>query len=303
MDTGRIVITGVNGFVGHHLARSLKAKGYTVIGIGHDGSAAATVQDAVDEYHSADLTEKWPEIPDCDGVIHLAGHAAVGPSFDKPQIYINENSAMVTHMGEYYLRQEKKPRILIVSSGAVYSPTQAMPISESGQINFSSPYVVSKITTEHQAEYYHNRGIECVVARPFNHIGPGQKDGFIVPDLYKKIVAATTEISVGSITTRRDYTDVRDVVDAYVKIITADTLDRSIYNVCSGKSFSGSEILNTLKDVLKKPDVSFVVDPALVRPTDAPDIFGDSSLLQEELGWHPTYSLQQTIRDFVAAQP
>jgi len=298
-----VVITGINGFVGHHLARELSERNIKVIGIGRDEAVAPEIEDIVVKYHSANLTTEWPAISDVDTIIHLAGLAAVGPSFDNPQQYINGNSSMVTHMCEYYLAQEKKPRIIVVSSGAVYDSRQPMPIGELGEIGFSSPYAVSKILTENQCAYYRNRGLECIVVRPFNHIGPGQNKGFILPDFYERLKEAkpSANIQVGNINTKRDYTDVRDIVDAYVKIATAPTLQHPLYNVCSGKSTSGKELLDLLKQMIEKPDVEFEIDPALVRPTDIMDIYGDSSRLQQELDWHPTYTLKQTIGDFVSS--
>lgn len=304
MDKKRIVVTGINGFVGHHLARKLSSEGVDVIGVGQDKAVADDLKKIVTEYHSANLAETWPEVNNIDAVIHLAGLAAVGPSYDDPQRYIAINSAMITHMGEYFLKQEKKPRIVVISSGAVYDSTQPMPISEEAAVGFSSPYAVSKILVENQCAYYKNRGVECVVMRPFNHIGPGQNKGFILPDFYERLqeTAPTATIKVGNINTKRDYTDVRDIVEAYAKVATAPSLKHSLYNVCSGKSTSGKEILDKLKQATGKPNVQFEIDPALVRPTDIMEIYGDSSRLKEEFSWQPTYTLDQTIGDFVSAK-
>lgn len=305
MNRESIVISGVNGFVGHHLARELASSGFSVIGIGTDETVAPGIADVVEEYHQADLSQAWPDISKARAVIHLAGLAAVGPSFDNPQKYINLNSAMVTHLCEYYVNSEDKPRIILVSSGAIYDGRQSMPIQESGDIGLSSPYAVSKVLNENQATYYRQRGLDCVVARPFNHIGPGQAPGFILPDFYKRLSQLedpTAAVSVGNIATRRDYTDVRDIVHAYRKLALADSLQHTVYNVCSGASVSGTEILSELKTVMDLPDVTFEIDPSLVRPTDIENIVGDSSRLKEELDWEPSIPLQQTIADFVSSQ-
>lgn len=300
MERKKVVISGVNGFVGHHLARELQSKGIFVIGIGSDESVSENLVDAVDEYYSQNLVEAWPDTGAVDGVIHLAGLAAVGPSFDDPQLYINTNSAMVTNLGEYYTSHDKKPRVLIISSGAIYSPAQPMPINENAVLGLSSPYAVSKVLTENQATYYNGRGLDCVIARPFNHIGPGQGRGFILPDFYNRIAEATSStISVGNINTKRDYTDVRDIVKAYSGLILASTLKYSTYNVCSGESLSGNEILDKLKASMKKESIQFEIDPALIRPTDILEIAGDSSRLRDELQWEPSYTIDQTIHDFV----
>jgi len=306
MEKNRIVVSGVNGFVGHHLAEKLHANNIEVIGIGTDQRADEDVAPFLAEYRSADLTQMWPDIANTHAVIHLAGLAAVGPSFDDPQRYIDVNSSMVTHIGEYYLKQEHKPRVLIISSGAVYEPTEPMPLTEASAVGFSSPYAVSKVLVENQAAYYRQRGLDVVIARPFNHIGPGQKNGFILPDLYGQLSEARnngeTEIKVGNLDSRRDYTDVRDIVAAYALLATAPNLVNTLYNVSSGTSSSGHEILHALKDALKLNTITTTVDPSKFRPTDAPNIIGDSSRLQDETGWQPQYDLQQTIADFVQSK-
>lgn len=296
----KVIISGVNGFVGNHLANELHHNRCDVVGIGREDKC-----EYVDTYHRSDLAQEWPDnTANVDAVIHLAGLAAVGPSFEQPQTYINLNSAMVTNLCEYYLKQEKKPRIVIVSSGSIYNPNQPLPINEDGEIGFNSPYSVSKILVENQAEYYRNRGLDCIVVRPFNHIGPGQLNGFIVPDLLEKIVAAEqgASISVGNLETKRDYTDVRDIVKAYGKLALADTLSHTVYNVCSGNSHAGKEIFDLITSKTGRTDVTYETDPSLVRPSDIPEIVGDSTRLKDELGWTPEIPLEQTIEDIVAAR-
>ena len=299
----KVVITGVNGFVGHHLAHELVNSGARVVGVGREPALSEELDGVVSEYFSANLIEEWPAIDSPDSIIHLAGFAAVGPSFDAPQTYINGNSSMVTNMCEHYIAQDKKPRVVVVSSGAIYDSNQPMPIAESGVIGFNSPYAVSKILTENQCQYYRSRGLDCVVLRPFNHIGPGQLDGFILPDLYKQLSETKDNtVHVGNLETRRDYTDVRDIVRAYGKIALAPALQHNLYNVCSGQSLAGTEILETLKKELGKEDVITEVDPAKIRPNDIMNIVGDSSRLQQELDWKPEYPITRTIRDFAESK-
>jgi GDP-4-dehydro-6-deoxy-D-mannose reductase len=305
MTKKRVVISGINGFVGGYLAPELSKRGCSVIGIGVDEKISASIAEFVDEYYRADLTKKWPEIDNVDVVIHLAGLAAVGPSFDAPQKYINLNSAMVTNLGEYYLKQDKQPRIIVVSSSTIYRPDQPIPISEKGDVVCSSPYAVSKLLNENQVDYYRSRGLDCIVVRPFNHIGPGQNTGFILPDLYERLSSISKDkhtIITGNIKTKRDYTDVRDIARAYSELALAEKLNAITYNLCSGKSVSGTYIFETLKDVMGLDDVDYKIDPDLVRPTDVMDIVGDSSLLKSELGWESEIDIRQTITDFVKSK-
>lgn len=300
MEKNKIVISGINGFVGRHLARLLSSQGIHVIGIGHDKDISPDIQNCAKAYYQQDLTQGWPDTGAVRSIIHLAGLAAVGPSFDDPQRYINTNSSMITHVGEYYLSQSDKPRIVVVSSGAIYDPDQPMPLSEEAATGLSSPYAVSKVLVENQCAYYIQRGLDVVVARPFNHIGPGQGKGFILPDFYERILATSgNAIDVGNINTRRDYTDVRDIVRAYSLLALSQTLRHTTYNICSGRSLAGSEILDKLKRAMNRPEISFTINPGLVRPTDILEITGDSTRIREELGWQPEIAIDQTIVDFV----
>ena len=292
----RIVITGVNGFVGKHLVRELKNNDIAVIGVGRETQIHSELEGLLESYHQIDLAQDWPEIPNVDAVIHLAGLAAVGPSFDEPQLYININSAMVTHMAEYYLNQGQKPRLIVVSSGAIYDSKQPMPLKETGAIGYNSPYAVSKVLVENQCTYYRKRGLDCIIVRPFNHIGPGQLPGFLVPDVIEQLKKGDA-VKVGNITTKRDYTDVRDIARAYRLLATAPTLNHTIYNACSGRSVVGEEIVATLLKVSGNEDLEVVTDESKFRPTDDIDIYGDSSRLQQDTGWKPEKSLPDTLLD------
>lgn len=294
----RVAVTGINGFVGKHLTRELADNGIEVVGVGQEDRPHVEIADLVSGYHSADLAEVWPVKSKVDAVVHLAGLAAVGPSFDDPQKYYNLNSAMVTNMAEYYLRAGgASPRLVVVSSGAIYSADQPMALDESSRPGLDSPYAVSKVLVENQCAYYRSRGLDCVVMRPFNHIGPGQNAGFLVPDMIEQLRGADGELKVGNITTKRDYTDVRDVARAYRLVATANELAHATYNICSGKSISGTEIVETLQKLLGKKDVNVTVDPARVRPTDAADVYGSAERLHLDTGWRPEIALDQTLAD------
>lgn len=292
----RIVITGVNGFVGKHLVRELKNHNIAVIGVGRETEIHPELDGLLESYHQIDLAKGWPELPNVDAVIHLAGLAAVGPSFDDPQLYININSAMVTHMAEYYLKQAKQPRLIVVSSGAIYDSKQLMPLKESGAIGYNSPYAVSKVLVENQCAYYRKRGLDCIIVRPFNHIGPGQLPGFLVPDVIQQLRSGEA-VKVGNVATKRDYTDVRDIVVAYRLLATVPVLHHALYNACSGKSIIGEEIVEALLKVSGNEKIEVLTDESKFRPTDDMDIFGDNTRLSEDTGWKPEKTLEKTLLD------
>lgn len=296
----RVAVTGVNGFVGRHLARELATQGYNVVGVGHEDDPHV---DVLTDYVAQDLTRGWPEDLEADAVVHLAGFSAVGPSFADPQRYLEQNSAMVTHLGEALLRARSSARVLVVSSGAVYDAHQGLPLTEESRLGHTSPYVVSKLLVEHQVAYYAGRGLDAVVVRPFNHIGPGQGAGFVVPDLYdaaRRSVEGDRVLRVGDLDTRRDYTDVRDVVRAYRLLLEAETLEHRLFNVCSGLSWSGREVLAELMRCWTFGVLGVEVDPGRVRPGDPREVVGSADRLRDAVGWAPEVDVATSVRDFVA---
>lgn len=299
----KVLVSGSNGFVGSHLVRELRDAGHVVVGAG-GREPDATTAEYLDDFVSVDLAREWPAFPAVDAVVHLAALSAVGPSFDEPQRYLSTNSAMVSHLGQHLLEESPRTRVLLVSTGAVYDPRQPMPIDESGRLGFTSPYALSKVLTEQQAAYYRSRGLRFVVARPFNHIGPGQRPGFLLPDLYQQLRGVRLSggsMVVGDLETERDYTDVRDVVRAYRLLLERRDIVDGTFNVCSERAVSGRELLGHLTRAMAVADVDVQVDPARLRPGDPRRIVGDASAVRSAVRWSPRYSLEQTVRDFVSS--
>lgn len=310
MNQKNILVTGISGFVGPHLARELESRGCAVTGVGFSERQSAALADTSVSYISCDLSDmeqvKKIDFGDIDSVVHLAGLSSQGMSFDQPQRFIADNSAMLINLFEAALAQKPAtlPRFVIISSGAVYNSRQAMPLSEQSEIAYASPYVVSKVTNEHLTAYYQSRGFVCVTARPFNHTGPGQEPGFLIPDLTAQVLVGGPDgtASVGNLETRRDYSDVRDIVRAYADMALAETVPHDLYNLASGVSRSGGEILDLIIRAVygDTANITISVDQSKIRPNDPPDIYGDTSLALADLHWKPTYSIEQTITDYVA---
>lgn len=296
----RVLVTGVNGFVGQHVVRELAQNGHQVVGVARESEAASGLP--LESYIQADLTKPWPDLPLIDATIHLAGLSAVGPSFDDPQRYLNVNGAIITEMALWARDHASTSRAVIVSSGAVYDSSEQGPQTEKSALAMSSPYVISKVLVENLTSYYRGRGLAWLVARPFNHIGPGQGRGFLIPDLAAQLVSIRQdprELSVGDLSTRRDYTDVRDVARAYRLLLSADVGTDWIFNICSGQSSTGQDLLALLRDALGLSEVTTTLDPARMRPDDPKEVVGSAARLHELTGWSPASSLQQGIVDFV----
>ena len=300
----KVVVSGVNGFVGRHLVRELTCHGHDVIGMGLD-SPGTDIGPLLSDHVEVDLRQRWPLVH-CDAVVHLAALSAVEPSFKDPQLYIESNSAPMTRLGEALLSMNERVRVVVVSTGAVYHMAVDRSLGEDSPINPSSPYIVSKMLTEAQSAYYRQRGLDILVMRPFNHVGPGQGPGFLLPDLVSGVIhwMGTGEaVRVGNLATRRDYTDVRDVVRAYRLALEAPQVAAPVLNVCSGKSVSGRELLDLVADALtsgRNPEI--IVDRAKLRPGDPVEVRGKSTAILEALGWQPRINLLQTVRDVVDSE-
>lgn len=303
-----VLVTGVNGFVGHHLTRELAERGHTVFGLGQQDELSRNLGGIVARYYKTDLTDKRQveQLPleVFDSIINLAGLANVGASFNNPERYMNVNVGVVSALGEVLLNKNPDCRILAISTGAVYYSNQPLPLTEKSRLVISgSPYSLSKVSMEKTVYELSEKGLNCIIARPFNHFGPGQTIGFLLPDLKEKIIQASKSdgiINVGDLSTRRDYTDVRDVAKAYADLASSQSLEHNLFNICSGTSRSGQEILNQVLAGMGLTDkIKIETDHSLVRPNDPRELYGSYARIAEETGWQPSISFEQSVRDFI----
>lgn len=306
----KVLVTGINGFVGKHLVLELNKSKHTIYGCGLDVAIDSSIEDMVTNFiNRCNLTDRddVARLPlgKIDAIINLAGLAQVGASFGKQELYNKTNIRVHTTLADRMLKECLPIRMISVSSGAVYESNQIMPLTENSKLATSgSPYALSKIAMEESLRPYQDKGLDIVIARPFNHIGPGQLPGFLVPDLYEQIMLAKSDnrpLKVGNLKTSRDFTDVRDVVNAYVKLATADksTLKHSVYNVCSGASLSGTTVLKLLAEACGVKNLSVEVDPEKIRPNEVMDIYGSSTRIKSDISWKPNINMSNTIKDFV----
>lgn len=289
----RVLVTGASGFVGQHLVNVLTERGDEVIAWGFSDTPAAA--GVIVDLRDAEAPRRH-DLGNLEAVVHLAGLAQVSRSFTEPAAYLATNTAMQINLFEELLRQRSFPRVLVVSSGSVYTG-RAGQLTEESPVDPSSPYVVSKLTQELLGWYYAKRGFDVIVARAFNHIGPGQERGYLVPDVCSQIAALEKrgggEITVGDLTSSRDYTDVRDVASAYHSLIHRGHSGET-YNVCSGKSRSGKALVAMLC-ALSSADITLVKDPQLARPTDTSDVHASNRAIREHTGWAPMVQLDTTL--------
>jgi GDP-4-dehydro-6-deoxy-D-mannose reductase len=302
-----VLVTGISGFVGQHLARALVTGGHRVTGLVRPGGSETIPGDVV--VIEADVTD--PDavrsafaVAQPDAVIHLAGASSVGASFAEPRATWEVNLGGTLAVLEGSRALAISPRTLVITSGEIYGRVapSALPVTEATPLSPLSPYGASKAAADLAAEQYHlGYGLPVIRVRPFNHIGPGQDARFVVPNIARQIAQAEragrdhADIQVGSLTTRRDFTDVRDVVRAYTALL-ATGAPGAPYLVCSGRSIAIGELIDRIVR-LTPVDVRLVTSSALERIGEQPDLYGDAHRLRAETGWRPEIDLDQTLAD------
>lgn len=294
----RILVTGAAGFVGQHLTRLLRSRGEDVtewqFSGGDPGSGVQLDLCDARAVAQQDLSE-------VDAIVHLAGLAQVGRSFSEPQLFMNVNTAVVTNLFESLIAQHRRPRVLVVSTGGVYGAS-GQTITEESPTAASNPYVVSKLAQEMLAAYYARRDFEIIIARPFNHVGPGQQRGYLIADLCSQVAALERDgggtLAVGDLSSARDYTDVRDVVTAYHALLERGRAGET-YNVCSGLSWTGDEIVERIRNQ-SSVDLSVESSDALHRPTESSTVDASNAKLHDDTGWAPSIPLDRTLADTLA---
>ncbi len=291
----RALVTGAAGFVGPHLSRALEACGDEVVGLDQSNGP-----DLLDGDRWVDTFQQHTP----DVVFHLAGWSDVSGSWQHPTRTFQINALGTLSVLEA-ARQVKVSRVVLISSADVYGPVSPdrQPITEFHPPQPRSPYGVSKQAAEALGLQYHRaHGLDVVIVRPFNHLGPGQSPQFAAPAFALQIAAAEAggggEIAHGDLSAKRDLTDVRDVVRAY-RMLAVSGEPGEIYNVCSGRAVAMAELLDMLVAQATVP-IRRSLDPARLRPVELPVLQGSHAKLTEATGWEPEIPLARTLADVLA---
>jgi len=304
----KVLITGIAGFAGSHLAELALREGAEVVGTVLPGAPTdnlAAVQKDLATV-ACDLTERGAAAAVLratrpDRVFHLAGASVVSTSWALRADVLRTNLEATYQLLEG-LRRHPVP-CLLVSSGEVYGavPEGEQPIPESRSPAPLSPYALSKACQELYAGYYvRAEGLPVVVVRAFNHVGPRQAPGFVWSDIARQVAAIERGqqppvLEIGTTSTRRDFTDVRDMVRAYWALL-AHAAPGETYNAASGRAVAIREVLNGfLARAACRIEVRQA--PQRVRPVDIPLLTGDASRLRARTGWGPAIPLEQSLAD------
>lgn len=304
----RVLVTGGSGFVGRHLIRELAAYNYQVC------ATSLNNYERVPELpcHWLDLNvesqSQWLEVLEesqPDAVVHLAGRAKVRDSWKIPLDYIRVNFMGTALLLETVRKLGRKIRLLLIGSAEIYGILlpQDNPVKEDRCIAPHSPYGTSKACQEIIGlQYYKSFGMDIVMARPFNHIGPGQGPGFVAADFARQIALVESglippRMLVGNIEPVRDFTDVRDIARAYRLLLEKGQAGES-YNICSGYGHSIKELLETLLSLGTKK-IEVVSDPEQIRPVEIPILVGNPQKIHHVTGWKPEIPFLKTLKDLL----
>ena len=303
LEGARVLVTGLPGFVGTHLAAALTARGARLSGLGL-GAPPAT---AADGWHEADLRDAGAVARAVaagapDRVVHLAAQSSAAASFVDPGETFTVNVSGTWNVLVAVHRHAPRARVLIVGTSEVYGPQPAgTRTAEDTTFRPVSPYALSKAAADALAERFgREHAVDVVRTRSFGHTGPGQDTRFAVPAWAKQIAAiergdAEPVLRVGNLDVVRDLADVRDVAAAYVALLERGAAG-GVYNVCRGDGVSLTHVVERLVALARVP-VTVAVDPARLRPADVPYLVGDPTAITRDTGWRATTALDQTLAD------
>lgn len=294
----KLLVTGLTGFVGMSLQRWL-AEGNGPAGLRLCGPGDEL--DLRDAAAVADMVRSHAP----DAVLHLAAQSHVAMSLADPATTLQINVVGTANLLKALTDQGFSGRMLYVSSADVYGavPQDRLPVAETEPPAPRSPYGASKVAAEVLCQQWaRTHGLQVVIARPFNHTGPGQRPEFAPPGFARDAVAIARglkepRLAVGDLDVTRDYLDVRDVVDAYVRLLERGVAGE-IYNVCSGRELRLDDMLDSLL-ALAGVQAAKVRDPARMRPAEQRRMCGDNRKLIAATGWQARHPLQETLAQLV----
>lgn len=303
----RILVTGIAGFAGRHLLPALVEAGHEVHGVVLDpatvpGAASVQVVDLLDaDAMARAVGEVVPE-----AVVHLAAISFVPHATANPRLAVRVNVEGTTGLLHAVEMAVPKARVLVVGSADAYGRVapHELPVDEDVPLRPLSVYGATKAAAEVFAlQWGRHPGRDVVVARPFNHTGPGQEATFVVPAFARQIarIAAGTQepvVRVGDLSPVRDLSDVRDVVRGYVALLERGE-SGAVYNLCAGQGTAIGAILDGLI-AAAGVEVRIEQDPALMRPVDVPRLVGSHERVTRATGWRPEIRLVKTLTDVLA---
>jgi GDP-4-dehydro-6-deoxy-D-mannose reductase len=306
----RAFVTGINGFAGSYLAEALVEAGHSVGGTTLTGTSLEPISHIREKLQlfALDLTDRNAFNPvlssfNPDWLFHLAGESSAKASFTDPIKTFNINVMGGLNVLEAVKTLAPKTKILLVTSGDIYGEallTDKLTDEEVKPIP-NSPYGVSKAALDMLGRIYAGSfGLDIIIARPFSHIGPRQQDVFFIPTVARQIAEIKRgkgdhSLRLGELNIFRDFTDVRDVVRAYI-LLAEKGRKGEAYNICSGKQYLLKELVETMIGLSQKK-IAVMLDPERVRRADLSRMKPDNGKIMRETGWRPTIDIKRSLSD------
>lgn len=308
----KALITGIRGFVGGHMVRLLQSRGDEVAGLDFDDREFELDIDTNNlkiykgDLRDEDIVAKALHDFKPDTVFHLAAQSSVKLSFENPFETFSVNLIGSLVLLETVSKVDFPVKTLTISSSEVYGrlKPEECPVTEDHPMRPINPYAVSKASVDLLARQYHEAyQMPVYIARAFSHSGPGQKTVAVLSDWAFQIAKmelglCPPTLKVGNVKVQRDYTDVRDVVQAYLDIIDKGQPGKP-YNVCSGRGYKLSDLLSKYREMVKK-EFEVVSDKSRHRPIDIPILTGSYESLKNDTGWEPKIPIETTLGDSLA---
>ena len=302
----KALVIGAAGFVGPYLCKNLKDNGFKVLATKLEHENVKGDFDFVNlnilkkEEIDSLLKEFAPDV-----IFHLAAQSSVKLSWERPQLTFEINVIGAINLLESIKKFAKDAKVVLIGSGEEYGQIDQnkLPVNEDTKIEANNFYAVSKATQNRIGRIYSKAyGLNVISVRAFNHIGVGQLDTFVIPSFCKQVVEIEKSgkpgvIRVGNLSSKRDFTDVRDIVNAY-RLLALKGKSCETYNVGSGKAYKIEELLNIILS-LTTSSIKVEIDPARFRPVDTPEIRADISKLVNDTGYKVEHDLKDTIKEIM----
>lgn len=311
----RLLITGFTGFVSQHFLALLNKEEHGSVVLGIDKNLPdfdfSGYRNISITFENIDLlnrsaTDKMLDSFQPEYILHLASVSSVAQSWHTPLDSFVNNTNIFLNLVEQIRLKKSKCRILSVGSSEEFGEVteKELPLTEEHPLKPVSPYAVARVSQEMLSKIYADGfSLDIIMTRSFNHIGPGQRDVFVISSFAKQLVqlakkkSSNNTITTGNLSVIRDFVDVRDVVKAYYLLLKKGR-SGEVYNICSGKGIILKEIISKMSDLLGII-VDTEVNPQLVRPNENKKVIGSYQKIKQELGWQPEIEIAKSLADII----
>lgn len=307
----KALITGISGFVGSHLTELLLSRDFGVYGIAHPDHGTTHIDDSIKDIilYRGDLQEKTfvnkiLQDNKFDYIFHLAAFSSPPQSLKDPKGTIENNLFSEMNLLDAAVNNKSTAKILIIGSSDEYGDVekQYLPIKEDTPLAPTTPYAVSKIAQDFLGlQYFLHHKLKTIRVRPFNHIGPRQSTNFVVPAFASQIAhlekTGGGQLKTGNLESSRDFTDVRDMVRAYLLALEKGNVG-DVYNLGSSHSYKIADILKKLI-AFSKVEIEVKAEKSLMRDQDTENVYCDFTKFKRDTGWQPTIPIGKTLFDTI----